>query len=118
MTESMIERVAKAGREAENNRAYGLYDYSRYAGDEPPHVVIYEKTRQIVFKSHDHEAARVEYCRLRDEAVARAVIEALREPTPGMIEAGGHRVPSWGDASFTIAGDAFRAMIAAALKGD
>lgn len=87
MADSMVERVGEAIATALDSRAYGLYDYSSYKGDRPPHVVRYEPTGAAVFRSSSREKAEAEWKRLNKAFVAQAAIEAMREPTEGMISA-------------------------------
>lgn len=86
MTE-ILDRVGSAIEHASKERPYGLYDYSNYPGDRPPHVVMYEKNGASVFRSRDAAEARSVYERLCREYIAGAAIEAMREPTTTMIVA-------------------------------
>lgn len=108
---NMIEKVARAIAECGNYRPYGLYDYSSYDGDSPPHQVKNEKTREVLLKSWNREAAESEWIRLNQAYVAKAAIAAMREPSEGMLKAfyGDVPVDQW-------LGDDWRDMIDAALK--
>lgn len=73
------EFVARAIKDALSKRMWGLYDYSNYHGEHPPHVVRNEQTRASVFSSHDKTEARREYDRRCDLEPALAAIAAVRE---------------------------------------
>lgn len=77
MTGKMIERVAEALERVKNTRAYGLYDYSSYPGELPPHVVRDEIAGKAVLRTNDAVEARTLYEKLSREFVARAAIAAL-----------------------------------------
>lgn len=74
-----LETVADAIVEAQKPRVYGLYNYSSYPGDMPPHVVRHEPTNKIVECFAEPEPARELYERLAREHVAREVIRAALE---------------------------------------
>jgi len=88
--DSMIERVARAIAGANAERAYGLYDYSGYPGDAPPHVVRHERTNEVLLRTNDRDEAQALYDRLTAEHPAIAAIKAMREPTAEMLEAYWH----------------------------
>jgi hypothetical protein len=94
MTNSMIERVARALYERARNPAAPA-EGGYVSNDEPPYTTLDGKWN------------------LSD--MARAAIEAMREPTEAMVTAGGHAaldsVSQRADAR-----DAWEAMIDAALK--
>lgn len=80
MTEqTMIERVGDAIADALNATPYGLYDYSSYKGDAPPHVVRYEPTGLAVFRSSSREKAEAEWIRLNRVFVARAAVASITD---------------------------------------
>jgi hypothetical protein len=88
MTKLDLDYLGLVIADAATTRAYGLYDYSSYPGEAPPHVVRNEITREEVFRSHDAEAALREYQRLSRVHTAKAVLTAMRRPSEEMCEAG------------------------------
>lgn len=85
---AMVKRVALAIEDAIAARSIGMYDFTGYPGDGPPHVVCDEITGERVFASHDRDEAQVVYDRLSRARVAEAAIAAMREPTSEMLDAG------------------------------
>lgn len=57
---------------------YGLYDYSSYAGDAPPHVVR-DPDGNAVFRSDSPEEARAEYERLTRLHAGRFIVAAAEQ---------------------------------------
>lgn len=74
---SMLETVGTAIQDAQSDRPYGLYDYSSYPGEDPPHVVKDERTRKEVYRSEDGDVARLIYERLCREYIADVAIKAM-----------------------------------------
>lgn len=70
--------VATAIEKALSRRAYGLYDYSKYPGIEPPYVVTDERTG-FVWRFTDIGQAQRFYEKLVREHVASAAIMAMTE---------------------------------------
>jgi hypothetical protein len=82
-TQSLLEKVADAIATAQGVRAYGLYDYSSYPGDEPPYVIKYElakpgETYEIA-RYTDEAQAKEHFERLRRDYVARAALAAVNQ---------------------------------------
>jgi len=86
MTE-MLKMVGDAIAKALDSRAYGLYDYSNYPGDKPPHCVRDERSNEVIFRSSSREKAEERWIELNRAFVARAAIETMREPTAEMLDA-------------------------------
>lgn len=84
----MVDRLIQALDKALEQRVYGLYDYSSYPGNAPPHVVVYEFTNETIFRSNDRNEAQSKYDELRKSWVIKTLIHAMREPTEEMLEAG------------------------------
>ena len=80
----MVERVARAARDAARDRAFGLYDYSSYPGDAPPHVVKNDRTGATVFRSNYRREAEDRYDKEVLGYIGGTIIEAMREPTATM----------------------------------
>lgn len=78
---NMIERVARAINDARQKRPYGLYDYSGYPGNTPPHQVKDERVfpNKIILVTVHPEEAQDLYNKLSAEFIARAAIEVMRE---------------------------------------
>jgi hypothetical protein len=85
----LVNEVAAAIKVAQAERPYGLYDYTRYPGDGPAHVVRNEHTNTIIAGYSNAEIARHLYDQLSSEYVAQAAIKA----TMGWLEA--DLVRSW-----------------------
>ena len=106
---NMIEKVDLAIRRASDVRAYGLYDFSGYREEgilSEPYVVRDDRADVVVFRSADHALALHEYERLCGEFIARAAIEAMREPTEAMITYGsGTQQPPEGSEFYATATD-------------
>lgn len=75
----LLETIADAIVEAQKPRVYGLYNYSSYPGIEPPHVVRYEPTNEIVDSFETPEPARELYEKLAREHVAKDVLHAFTD---------------------------------------
>jgi len=73
----MLEIVGAAIETAAKVRAFGLYDYSSYPGDAPPHVVRNELTGERVLATWDEKEARAEYEARCRHYVADAAIKAM-----------------------------------------
>lgn len=122
MTE-MIERVAAAIEAAQclgREGPFGLYDYSDYKTATPHRVrdfrdPLSEDYGKAVFAFADREQARVEYERLTKQHIARAAIEAMREPTGEQTEAGQNKRNARDLFDRNDAYHVWRAMIDAAL---
>ena len=84
--DELIEAMARAATKAASTRHYGLYDYSRYPGDAPPHVVIEEKTGRVAFGSDDSKIATAEYERLTRQAVGDSTLDAICAALPGLSD--------------------------------
>ena len=78
---SDIERVGDAIESASKVRAFGLYDYSRYPGEGPPHVVRNELTGERVMATWDEGEARAKYERCKRDFIAKAAMDAMRPPS-------------------------------------
>jgi len=80
---TIIEAVTDAIVRAQAQRAYGLYDYSKYPGDDPAHVVRYELAKlgesDEVARFHDRETARQLCEKMAHEHVAKAAIQAMTD---------------------------------------
>ena len=113
---SMIERVARAICAAQDEDSFGLYDYSSYPGVKPPHVVVDEINRKVVFRSEHRADAESKWRLLRRAHVARAAIEAMLEPTKEMEDIGYQAFCGSGRPRGLRFIDAYTAMIDAALK--
>lgn len=120
---AMVERVALAIEDAIAARSIGMYDFTGYPGDGPPHVVCDEITGERLFASHNRDEAQGVYDRLSRARVAEAAIAAMREPTSEMMQAGADASPMWQTTSpetYAIAvndaADVFIAMLDAALS--
>lgn len=110
---NMLEKVADAIREAEAGDNYCLFDYSKYPGTDAPHVV--KDGYKELFRSWDAKEAKAYYYKLKNNRVAKAAIEAMREPSEKMIEAVGKRDLVTGEPDYDIAID-YQTMIDEALK--
>jgi hypothetical protein len=75
--------VGDAIAEALDTRAFGLYDYSAYPGEDPPHVVRDERTGEAVFRSLAPEPAEAKYIELSRTFVARAALTAAAQVREG-----------------------------------
>jgi hypothetical protein len=75
----MLDRVGLAIERASNVRAFGLYDYSIYPGEAPPHVVRNEQTGERVMATWDRDEARTKYEECRRHYIATAAIKAMDE---------------------------------------
>jgi hypothetical protein len=73
----MLEVVGLAIEQASKVRAFGLYDYSKYPGDTPPHVVENEITGERVLQSWDKDEARAKYEECCRRYIASAAIKAM-----------------------------------------
>lgn len=89
---SVLEAVGRAIEAANVCRAVGLFDYSIYPGDGPPHVVrdfrLGRKDR--VFSSYSRTEARAVYDALAARFLGEVAINALR----AALSDGEGRVPS------------------------
>lgn len=73
-----IGRAAEAFAALPHGLCYGLYDYSSYEGDAPPHVVK-DPDGRTVFRSDDPDAARQEYERLSRLHAGKFILRAAQE---------------------------------------
>jgi len=73
-----IGRAAEAFAALPHGLCYGLYDYSSYQGDAPPHVVK-DPDGLTVFRSEDPDAAREEYERLSRLHAGKFILRAAEE---------------------------------------
>jgi len=83
-----LEQVARAIERSLGEWPFGLYDYSNYKGTAPPYVVRDERTGSEILRTNDSKQARETFERLTMEYRAIAAIEAMKGPTPEMVEAG------------------------------
>lgn len=89
---SVIEGVAAAIKDASDvsSRRFGLHDYSM--NGRSVHVVrdyVAERTEgKYLFRSSNADEARAFYEKTRNEFVAKAALEAMRDPTPEMVQRG------------------------------
>lgn len=75
----LLERIGAAAEKAALRCDIGLYDYSRYPGNEPPHVVIDEGTGARILRTWDPAAARREYQRQTRMRIGAAIVKAIQE---------------------------------------
>ena len=117
-----LERLAKAIEDAGQDRIYGLYDYSMYPGDSPPHQVRDEKTGKVLLFASNHNEAYDYWKKLSREYIVKAVLKAMREPTEVMIADGEailfEHLPEAKDWTMTLMKEAFQAMIDAAMQDE
>lgn len=73
----MLEVVGLAIEKACKVRSFGLYDYSEYPGDTPPHVVVNEITGERVLRSWDKDESRAKYEECCRHYIADAAIKAM-----------------------------------------
>lgn len=88
---SMLEKVGLAVEKAYKTRSFGLYDYSNYPGDAPPHVVRNELTGERVMATWDSDEALAKYEECCRHYVADAAIKAMDQ---WRFEAAGMALPS------------------------
>ncbi len=74
---SMLEQVGLAIERASGTRSFGLYDYTNYLGEGPPHVVRNELTGERVLATWDKDEAWSKYEECRRHYVADAAIKAM-----------------------------------------
>lgn len=74
---SDLERIGQAIEEAFRTRAFGLYDYTGYPGEAPPHVVRNELTGERIMASWSGDEAEAKYDECRRCYVAQAAIDAM-----------------------------------------
>ena len=120
---NMIERVDAAITKAEEiagGRFY-VFDYSSYPGDKPPHVV--REDGRAIFRTDNPESAQAVYRAAVRHFIARAAIEAMREPSEEMVDEGESNIeercegPVWYDRGGTNPlYDAYQVMIDVALN--
>lgn len=107
----VLEKMARVIADASEERPYELFDYSRYPevpGGVKAHVAR-NRRGGIVFESDDRTEAASVFDRLTRAHVARAALQAIREPDDAIVEAG------WADAYEEDARATFTAMIDAIL---
>lgn len=71
-----IQKAASKFEDLPHGRRYGLYDYSGYEGEAPPHVVL-SPDGETVYRSNDRDAASAEYDRLSRLHRADFILAAL-----------------------------------------
>jgi hypothetical protein len=76
-TRGMLDVVGAAIEKAQSQKPYGLYDYSNYPGEAPPHVVRDERTGRRLLTTWDPEEARSLFEELKRFYVADAAIKAM-----------------------------------------
>lgn len=72
----IIQKAASKFEDLPHGRRYGLYDYSGYEGEAPPHVVL-SPDGETVYRSNDRDAASAEYYRLSRLHRADFILAAL-----------------------------------------
>lgn len=85
-SEEVVARIARAIAEAGQHRPYGLYDYSGYPGESPPHVVRDERTGERLLITGDRDKAEEYWRKLSQEYVAHAAIAAWNTRSPAQAE--------------------------------
>lgn len=79
--QTLLETVSDAIADALKVRAYGLYDYTNYPGDKPPHVVRDELAKpgeQVEIARYSHRDEALEhYEKLCREYTARSALAAI-----------------------------------------
>lgn len=85
-TEEFLDKIAEAIEEARcpgREGPYGLYDYSKYEGNEDPYCVRdFRDTRndtygKVVFRTNDPDKARAVYDKMTRQHIALAAIRAM-----------------------------------------
>ncbi|MET4197235.1 hypothetical protein ABIA95_000222 [Bradyrhizobium sp. LA8.1] len=74
---TMLEAVGRAIKHAQSVRAFGLYDYTAYPGDAPPHVVLDEFKGKPVLATWNRDEAQKKYEECCRDYVAKHAINAM-----------------------------------------
>jgi hypothetical protein len=74
-----LDAIGTAIEDASSDRVVGLYDYSNYPGEAPPHVVRDERTGERILATWDAAEAEALFFKKRREHLALVAIEAIQK---------------------------------------
>ena len=81
-----LEKVARAIWEAQDEPRYSKFDYSTYPGDKPPHVIVDNVEKRVVYRSEREADASLKFFLLCRAEVAQAAIAAYEAERGALTE--------------------------------